>query len=259
MAFNVYDILGAVNSSGGLTKSSKFLVRITPPRSVAGNISRVISFLCDSAVLPGFSIQTDEVKMPGYGVTEKRPYQGSFNDMPLTFFNDSDGKVLKFFHLWLQSIFNFNLSTNPDSTARGIPMNTVAYPRASKDGSGGYYGIVEIIHYDDAGSTDNEDSGVIKYTLHEAYPIGIGDISMDWNQENTLVKVPVTFVFTYWDAETLDPGQIDYRSYARYNAIRSTATRVDQELREVREILNFTSPSTIQRTTNFFSSLITFL
>ncbi len=74
MAFNVDDMLGVISGLGGLTKSSKFLVRIIPPRSLFGLGGRYLEFLCDSTNLPGLSWQTDEIKMAGYGNIEKRPY-----------------------------------------------------------------------------------------------------------------------------------------------------------------------------------------
>jgi hypothetical protein len=198
MAFNVYDMLGTLDSVGGLTKASKFLVRIIPPSSIQGD--RIFEFLCEGAVLPGVALQTDEVKMYGYGTVNKRPYVAAFQDMPLSFFSDSDGKVFKFFHSWMQSIYNWNDNTPPSgTTARGLPSNTVAYP---KD----YYGTVEIIHYDDTGSLYGRqgnkavETGIIKYTLQEAFPIQVGDIQMDWGMDDSLVKIPVNFAYSYWNA-----------------------------------------------------------
>lgn len=246
-------MLATINAVGGLTKASKFLVRITPPSSLRNNINEDFTFLCDSAQLPGISWQTDDIKMAGYGNVEKRPYATMFQDVPLTFFNDSDGKVLKFFHLWMQSIYNFNDKTNPNASARGLAPNSFQYPKSNTDGSGGYYGTVEIMHYD-----DNSDT-IITYELDEAYPIAIGDVQVDWNQENNLLKIPVTFTYTYWSAETLDPGTVDYRSETRANALESTQTRIDQDLQDIREAVSYTSPSNVQRRANYYASFISFL
>ena len=85
-------MLSAVNSVGGLSKASKFMVTITrsagssrddraPP--IAGGAQN-LTFLCDSAYLPGLGYQTDEIRMSGYGNVEKRPYATIFQDVPLT-------------------------------------------------------------------------------------------------------------------------------------------------------------------------------
>lgn len=233
MPFNVDEMLGVINRVGGLSKANRFLVQIIPPQSLLNLGGSYLEFLCDSAALPGVSWTTDEIKMFGYGNIEKRPYGSVFTDIPLTFFNDSDGRVLKFFHQWMQSVYNFNDSTNPNATAKNLFNNTFAYPKE-------YYGNMEIYHFSDSGEE------IINYTLNEAFPIAVQDIQVDWNQESTLLKVPVTFSYTYWSAQTLDPGNVDYMSESRANSIGN--------LRRVVELLNIASPLLLQRQTNMFAS-----
>lgn len=243
MPFNVNEMLATINANGGFSKASKFIVRITPPTSLLSNINNDFTFFCDSATLPGLSYQTDEIRMHGYGNSEKRPYAPIFQDVNVTFFNDSDGRVLKFLHLWQQSIYNFNDATNPNATARGIVSNSFAYP----GGSDGYYGVVDIIHYDES------QKEIISFQLFEAYPVSVGDIQVDWNLNDQLIKIPVTFAYTYWVADTLDPGAVDEISAARGNALTSQQTRIDQDIQDITELLNVTSPYQIQRYTNQFA------
>ncbi len=244
MAFNINDMLGALNGAGGITKSSKFFVEIYPPRTFPADYN--LFFLCDSATLPGISWQPEELRMSGYGNIEKRPIGSVFTDVNLSFYNDSNGKVLSFFHQWMQAIYNFNSNINPSGTSKGVPMSTFAYP---KD----YYGIVNISHFDDSGEN------IITYTLNDAYPIAVGDINVDWSASDQLMRIPISFTYTYWTAETLDPGTVDERSFANYYATEATAARVDFELKAIRELLFITSPSQTNRAVNQFSNHLTFL
>ena len=248
MPFNVNEMLATINANGGLSKASKFIVRITPPTSLLPNIDNDFVFFCDSATLPGLSYSSNEIKMAGYGNTEKRPYAPSFQDVNVTFYNDSDGKVMRFLHLWQQSIYNFNDKTNPNATARGLINNTFAYP----GGQNGYYGIVDIIHYSE------DEKEILTYQLDEAYPIAIGDIQVDWNMNDQIVKIPVTFTYTYWSSDTLDPGAVDEISSSRANALSSLQNRTDQEVSNIREMLSVRSPYQVQRYTNRFASRIFF-
>lgn len=243
MAFNINEMLGVLNE-GGVSKASKFFVEIYPPRAFPVDSS--LFFLCDTATMPGLSWQADEFRMGGYGNIEKRPLSAVFTDVNLSFFNDSNSKVLSFFHQWMQAVYNFNQSINPAGTSKGVPMDTFSYPKE-------YYGIVNISHFDDAGEN------IITYTLNEAYPIAIGDINVDWSASDQLVRVPISFTYTYWTAETLDPGYADARSQANYYASEATAARVDFELKAIRELLFITSPSQTNRAVNQFSNLLTFL
>lgn len=245
MAFNIRDMMGAMNASGGLTKSSKFFVEVYPPRVLAVNPN--LFFLCESATLPGIGWQTDEVRMSGYGNVEKRPYAPIFTDINLNFYNDSNSKVLTFYHRWMQYVYNFNSSINPNTTTGpGQPINTLNYPNE-------YRGIVEITHFDDVGDE------VVKYTLQDAYPIAVGDVNVDWNQTDQLVRIPVTFAYTYWSSETLDPGLANYKSQAVYNATQATASRVDLENKIIWELLNFTSPAIVQNRVNILAGVLSFL
>lgn len=124
MAFSIREIVATISSNGGLTKSSKFLVDITVP-AISADATAGMEFYCDSAQLPGIAMQTDEVRVSGYGNIEKRPYASIFQDVPCTFFLDSDGRVLKFFHRWMQLVYNFNDNMSLDAeTSAGLPTNT---------------------------------------------------------------------------------------------------------------------------------------
>jgi len=240
MAFSISQMLSAVNSVGGLSKASKFMVTIT--RSTNANIGRAdrgpaivggaqnLTFLCDSAYLPGLGYQTDEIRMSGYGNVEKRPYATIFQDVPLTFYSDADGSVFKYFHAWMQSVFAFNDAANPNGTVKGLPLNSFQYPSE-------YYGVVEIIHMNEIKTTKESDNTIVKYQLLEAYPIAIGDIQVDWNMQDQILKIPVTFAYTNWTSTTLDQGVADRNSLTRTTALTSTSNYIDEQLNKITEKL----------------------
>ena len=247
MAFSINEMLSAVNSVGGLSKASKFMVTITrsagssrddraPP--VAGGAQN-LTFLCDSAYLPGLGYQTDEIRMSGYGNVEKRPYATIFQDIPLTFYSDADGSVFKYFHAWMQSVFAFNDAANPNGTVKGLPLNSFQYPNE-------YYGIVEIIHMNEIKIEKDSDRKIadrtiVKYQLLEAYPIAIGDIQVDWNMQDQILKVPVTFAYTNWTSTTLDQGVTDIISATRANTLTQRSNYIDRELNRMLELQNLES------------------
>jgi hypothetical protein len=231
-------MLSAVNSVGGLSKASKFMVTITrsagssrddraPP--IAGGAQN-LTFLCDSAYLPGLGYQTDEIRMSGYGNVEKRPYATIFQDVPLTFYSDADGSVFKYFHAWMQSVFAFNDAANPNGTVKGLPLNSFQYPSE-------YYGVVEIIHMNEIKTTKESDNTIVKYQLLEAYPISIGDIQVDWNMQDQILKIPVTFAYTNWTSTTLDQGVADRNSLTRTTALTGRSNFIDEQLNKITEKL----------------------
>jgi len=222
MAFNVNDLISRVNEGGGLTRTSKFEAMITGPNAN----EPLLTYYCESAHLPGISFQTEDIKPSGYGISEKRPHGATFQDIQLTFFTDSQAKIFKFFHQWMQSIMNFNKKTNPNGTAAGSSYATFAYP---KD----YYGGLSLTHFADDGKP------VLKYDFIDVFPITIGDVQVDWAQENQLVRLPVTFAYTSWSSDTLDPGTTNSVTQTRANSTQDTITRIDQQVNQGNSNLNY--------------------
>jgi len=229
MAFSIDGMLGTINANGGLSRSSKFEVTITAP-SVASDLTTDLRFFCEASQLPGLSFQTDEVRPIGYGNIEKRPYATILQDVPLSFYCDTDGRILNFFHAWQQSVFNFNGRMSPFATSqRGLDRYTFAYPTE-------YFGTVDIFLYDEVKDT------TILYTLHEAYPITVGDIQVSWNQSDQLMLLPVTMTYTFWTTEAIDPGAIDNRTRTRAETLAATQGRVDDNINRIREEINIFDP-----------------
>jgi hypothetical protein len=232
MAFSIDEMKSAVNNSGGLAKASRFMAyfRAYPKGISDSKQAQNLSFMCESASIPGIAYQTDDIRASGYGNIEKRPYATIYQDVTLNFFCDNDGAVISFMHKWLQSVFNFNKNSSQDSTTNnGLGPYTFAYP---KD----YFGIIELVQY---GETEEK---IFSVSLQEAYPINIGEITVDWNSQDTLTKIPVTFTYTYWTSETLDQGTINPDSFSRTNTTSSLQTRIDTNLSNVREQIGTTTP-----------------
>lgn len=224
-----------INARGGLSKASSFMAyfRAFPDGITTTGQAQDLSFMCESTSIPGIAYQTDDIRASGYGNIEKRPYATIYQDVTLNFFCDNDGVVIDFMHKWLQAVFNFNDSTAMEAkSAKGLSNNTFAYP---KD----YYGIIELVHYYSAGK---EEKQIFSLSLHEAYPINIGEISVDWNSVDTLTKIPVTFTYTYWNSETLDQGTIDTNSATRATSLSEKQTRIDSGLSSVRQAIGLNSP-----------------
>ena len=248
MAFNINEMLSTINANGGLSKASKFMVTITPP-TILGVANQDLTFFCEAAQLPGLTFQTDDVKMSGYGVYEKRPHGISFSDLPLTFYNDTDGKVLRFFHSWAQAVFNFNSGDNPYGTTQYLPINTFAYP---KD----YWGTITLDHYDEV-SKDGTPSVVVSYTFYQAYPISIQDVSVSWSASDELVRIPVTMTYKWWQADTMQQGTVDARSAARASSLTNEQSTIDKDLKAANELLQV-EKAELQYQTNYYAQYLSY-
>lgn len=191
MAFNINEILSNINRYGGLTKTSRFSLMITaPPWSQSQSEARLIEMFCDTAALPGLTFATNDVKNLGYGPTFKLPHTPIYSDVDATIMLDQQGVILKFFHNWMQNIININSDGSPsESGYNGAKMWSVQYPS-------NYVTTISIMLYDDTAQE------IVVYGLHEAYPIRIGQPLVDWAAQNGVLRLPVTFTFKTWTANT---------------------------------------------------------
>ena len=158
--------------TGDLAKPSRFTVTITLPANLGVPISaRTLSMRCESAVLPGRTIATSDLRI--YGPTEKFPYQTSYEDVVLTFICDDSMAEKSAFNSWMDLInptdsWNFEFKKN-------------------------YAVDVSIKQF------DNSTNAVHEVILYEAFPIAINQLDLDWSSDAPYHKLSVVFAYTYWD------------------------------------------------------------
>ena len=215
MAFNITDITSAINSRGGLAKPSHFFVTITPPSKLITNTyARGAMFFCDSTSLPGLSYSAQPIKVPGYGVTEKRPFSADFADVPCTFLIDSDGKVISFFQKWMVLINNWGKDTSGVMQGTDLAFGEFAWPEE-------YEGTVQIHYFDPVGRE------IIVYTLIRAFPISLGDVGVAWEQNDSITRLPVLFAYKTWDTKSIPASVMDTDEARRIQSLQYAASRVD--------------------------------
>ena len=200
MAFNINEFRSQI-ASRGLAKSSLFYVTITVPASLTNTLgsimdSNTLSFFCDTASLPGMEFGTVDYKKHGYGKSYKRPVEFNESTLPLIFMVDAEFGVVKYFHRWFQSIFNYNNG----SAVREDPQGKLPYEFEYHDN---YAATIEIFVF-----SMNDTQKVYKYKFSKAYPMSIGEVNVAWEINDQIMKLPVTFEYDYMTTEALEWGSI---------------------------------------------------
>jgi len=199
-AYNVNKFLTAISKKGGLYKPSLFFVEIFPktPGEWWGGGGGAIElepfrFLCNSASLPGIQILASDHRRQNFGSMDRRPYNVQTTDIPLTFFIDSAGTVLNFFNEWTKNIINYD-STNgelQETGSHGAHLFETAYRDR-------YLCEIVITCLSGAmGKDGDENTGfkIMQYTLNEAWPLQVGDVTVAWSETDTFSSLPVSFTF----------------------------------------------------------------
>lgn len=180
-----------------ILSNNLFYVSFAPPKMYASSglqIARDLSLLCHQANLPGVSLGTSDVRRYGVGVTEKKPTFPIFTDLSLSFIGDGKGAVRNFFYNWMNNIVRF--SDHGGGPVKGMysPFE-VAYKED-------YMIRMEIV------VLDRHNRKIFVTEVNEAYPIALGDQSLSWHDNDSLMSVPVTFTYYNWKSRTIDVGSV---------------------------------------------------
>lgn len=196
MAFKIEELKSEMNKLHGLMQPNLFGLRINFIGEGGVVSSPTASLLCSAVTLPGVSFNVTNVTRQGYGPLERRASSVLFPAISSTFMLDNSGVILEFFAKWAKMITSFahqqgEQSQDPDT--------------------GGYIG--ETGFYDDYISTINittytpHKSKIVVYTLHEAYPAVIGDVSLGWQQNDEIATLQVQFNYRYWTSTVFSRGE----------------------------------------------------
>jgi hypothetical protein len=123
------------------------------------SMSRYLALQCESAELPGKTLQTTDVKI--YGPTFKVPYQTQYGDTTLTFLCTNEFYERKLFDRWMEAI-------HPSDT------NNMRFPKGDKSR---YMTNIKIIQYDDFIKQ------IFAVELIDAFPIGIAPQALSWSED----------------------------------------------------------------------------
>lgn len=156
------------------------------PQSSTANpsVSRYLALQCETAELPGKTLQTAEMKV--YGPIFKVPYQVQYNDASFTFLCTNQFFERKLFDRWMEAIM-------PTDT------NNLRY---SKDDANQtrYMTNIKIIQYDDLIKQ------IYAVELMDAFPIGVAPQPLNWSEDGFH---RLTIQFAYQKYKTIYDGSYD--------------------------------------------------
>jgi hypothetical protein len=153
---------------GTVTETIGSLIGNAPVGSNA-TLSRYLALQCESAELPGKTLQTQDVKI--YGPSFKVPYQTQYNEITLTFLSTNDFWERKLFDRWIEAI-------HPSDT------NNMRYAKGPQT----YMTPIKIIQYDDFIKQ------IYAVELIDAFPIGVAAQPLSWGEDG-FHRVSVQFAY----------------------------------------------------------------
>eukprot|EP00697_Spironema_sp_BW2_P004560 gnl/Spiro4/16189_TR8705_c0_g1_i1.p2 gnl/Spiro4/16189_TR8705_c0_g1~~gnl/Spiro4/16189_TR8705_c0_g1_i1.p2 ORF type:complete len:215 (-),score=52.10 gnl/Spiro4/16189_TR8705_c0_g1_i1:443-1087(-) len=199
MSFNINEFLSVVGEKGFL-KANKFRVFLPVPKGLrnATNFTNYTAtsadfqYWCEGAAVPASTLQLHQVQRYGYGQTNRKPFNQVNQDMPLTLLADAEGDNWNFLMDWTNLISSWSRSQGFRTSGANATYE-IAY-------KADYVVDATIEVFNDIGDV------VKTITLIDAYPSMIGELRMDWQDNNNIQRLPVTLTFFDWFKEEDEPS-----------------------------------------------------
>jgi hypothetical protein len=174
MAFNVQDIKSNLQFGGA--RPSLFQVSFTNPATAVADIK--VPFLCRAASLPQSTMPAIEV--PYFGRrTKVAGTSRTYENWSVTVINDEDFLIRQALETWSSQINTFQ------GNIRGFGTAAPAE----------YQSRAQVIQYGQTGNV------ICTYTFENIFPLTVGAIELNWENDNAIEEFTVEFSLDYW---TLD-------------------------------------------------------
>src|SRR5210317_2452584 len=171
---NISDFVSKLK--GGGARANQFKVTMPFPGFAAvGGETESMAFLCSATTLPASTV--GEVIVPFRGRNIYMAGDREFEQWSTTIINDTDFLIRNAIERWSNGINNM-------SDNEGITNPTDYQVDAFVD------------HLDRNGNT------VKSYTLRGAFPTGVGEIELDYDEKTAIETFVVTFSYQYFETNT---------------------------------------------------------
>ena len=199
MTFNINDIkagtIGKDSPVGGYVRPNLCVIRITPPAKLAmSGRAQDLTLLGSNFTLPGLSFTTVDIKRHGVGILERRATGIQVRTLPVTFFLDQKGIVMKY----LTGLASLATEYNPNNTTK-------------TSSTGGFFG--EVGYFDDytcqieVETFSPEGDKIIKYKILDATLASYDDVALGWAQNNEIATVVTQFNFRSFTTSFEEPSK----------------------------------------------------
>ena len=190
--FNIGRFRAEVSGADSVLPTHSFLVVFAPmawtrSKFSAQNLDSLLTMRCDNVVLPSVNLlQEQNIRRYGFGPVENVAYGVNVGDFTLQFIVDKEALVVEYFEEWLNRIVNRDSfgGANMNNDTNGRKPYEIAYKDTYSCPN------VNVFVY------DRSQNQVMTYNIYDVFPTGIQSMNMSWSEENTLMKLNITFSFT---------------------------------------------------------------
>lgn len=172
---NTDTFISKLDEEGGLAPVNRFIAKIHMPSGVTGGLE-ILSYLCDTAPIPGKTIATSELRH--YGPTRKLAREATYAEFQLGFILTNAMSARKKMIGWMDYIID------PETA-------NIRYQDE-------YKGTIEILMFGPDSEETTKENAIAGAKYLEAFPTNVDPISLGWDQLNQVGKFSVNFAYKKW-------------------------------------------------------------
>ena len=179
-------------------KSNNFEVTFSnAPRAIIGNTTegslevwdkfiRNVPFRAATTDLPGRNLEIYETKYAGPNIN--LPFTPVYQPLNIEFIEDSEMNIRAVFDRWL------------DFQRRGEKVDAKLGGQYNELNSLVYYDdfIVDTVFLDVINPTNKF---ITRFTFFECYPVAIAPTNVSWENNNSVMRIPVEFAYRYYEVK----------------------------------------------------------
>jgi len=204
---HLFNFQATMNKEGGPIPTNRFIFMLGGYPNVLGgggvsnraaqekylpkgdNLIRSLRYLCESADIPGLTINTTE--RPGYSakMSTKMPGMLDYGPFSATFIARDFMSEKEFFDDWISGIKNTADYKGPGATFDNAYMNDIVVDA----------NLLVMSLYNEADADPASQSIRYAICLRDLYPISIDPIQLDWGADGQTMKFNVNFTYSYWE------------------------------------------------------------
>lgn len=149
-----------------------------------------LEFVCQSSTIPSGTI--GEIELPFFGRKIKAAGDKTFPNWSVNVINEENFRQREKFEQWFDeiSIFDSGIrvygSSAPGALAAAVGVGGV---------SNSYKGFGTVYQYAQTGEK------LMTYKIDGIFPVNLGEIRLDWNDNNSYQSFDVEFAFDWWYKE----------------------------------------------------------
>lgn len=185
VGFNTSDFKAKFDSYGGAALSNIFTVSLISKNDFTLDIERDFVFFCHTVSIPGINIVTQPYRPDNLGFSQSMPIGIEPERLDCLIMIDDQREIVRFFHDWLQRIYNYS-DSDGKATPRFGTNDHLPYEINYKS----EYSCRMVIHqYSRDGST-------FEYIFDGVYPVDLGSTRMSWSDQAGIMELPVHFSYS---------------------------------------------------------------